>query len=65
LWDFTHFLDDKDDTTPHVIDFSISHEKQIVNYLLKYAKELTCEEAKFQNLENPKIQNALVPRLSG
>jgi hypothetical protein len=30
LWDFTHFLDDEDDTTPDFRDFSISHGKQIV-----------------------------------
>jgi hypothetical protein len=49
-----HILDD-DDTIPHFRGFSISHKKQIVYDLLKYAKELTCEEAKFQNPENPKI----------
>jgi hypothetical protein len=55
LWAFTSFLDNEDDTTPHFRGFSISYEKQIVNDLLKYTKELTCEEAKFQNPENPKI----------
>jgi hypothetical protein len=36
-----------------------------VNDLLKYAEELTCEEVKFQNPENPKIRKALVPKFSG
>jgi hypothetical protein len=40
------FLDDGDDTTPDFRGFSISHLKQTVNDLLKYAKELACEEAK-------------------
>jgi hypothetical protein len=52
---FSTFLDDEDYTTPHFSSFSISHGKPIVNDLLKYAKELTCEEVKFQNPENPKI----------
>jgi hypothetical protein len=42
LWAFTRFLDNEDDTTLNFRGFSISHEKQIVNHLLKYAKELTC-----------------------
>jgi hypothetical protein len=56
------FLDNEDDATPHFRGFSISHEKQIVKDLLKYAKEVTCEEAKFQNSEN---LESVVPRPSG
>jgi hypothetical protein len=45
------FLDDEDDTTPDCRGFSISHEKQIVMDLLKYTKELICEEVKLLDEE--------------
>jgi hypothetical protein len=38
-----------DDTTQDFRGFSVSHEKQIMNDLLKYNKGLTCEEAKLSD----------------